>query len=70
MSIIHVEANRMLQCYLDADREGWKEIRGLLPAEIREFVLDLEKRQRLMFEFNDFRYLSWCTVRPNKNINL
>lgn len=64
MSAIHEAANRLLQCYVDGDRAGWKSVRDGVPCETRETVLALEKRQRLMFEFDDYRYLGWCTVRP------
>lgn len=64
MSVEHEAANRLIQCYVDGDREGWKAIRDGLSPDIRETALSLEKRQRLMFEFDDYRYLGWCTVRP------
>lgn len=65
MSEAHDAANRLLQCYIDGDRDGWKAIRDGLSDEVRPFALGLEKQQRLMFEHNDFRYLGWCTVRPS-----
>ena len=60
----HEAANRLLQCYVEGDREGWKAERDSLPEAIKAPALALEKQQRLMFEFEDYRYLGWCSVRP------
>ena len=61
---IHKAANELLQFYVDGERKAWAKLRDSLPREIKPFVMDLEQRQRLMFEFDDYRYLPWCTVRP------
>ena len=61
----HLAANQMLQCYVDEDKEGMISIYNSLENGLKEVVAPLVKRQRLMFNHDDYRYLCWCTVRPN-----
>ncbi|MCV6612428.1 MAG: hypothetical protein OIF55_16830 [Amphritea sp.] len=60
---IHEAANAVLAKYPDQD--AMELVFYGYSKQIQEYAAPLIKRQRLMFQHNDNRFLPWCTVRPD-----
>ncbi|WP_299195720.1 hypothetical protein [uncultured Amphritea sp.] len=61
----HEAANAALSHW--PDKAAMRKALQAYDRAVKLIAGDLVKRQMLMFEFEDYRYFGWCTVRPGND---